>query len=121
MARTAKPALDNQGRDRSVWLEKLDREQDNFRAALTWSLAEPKANEAALHLCGLLEEFWLRQAQSREGSKWCEAAVFPADGTGRSPIYANALLAAGTFAYRLGDYDAARTSLRARDSGRGGG
>ena len=111
MAQTAKPALDNPGRDRSMWLERLDREQDNFRAALTWSLAEPKTNEAALQMCGLLEQFWLRQAQSGEGSKWCEAAIAHAGGPGCTPISAKALLAAGTFAYRLGDYGAARISL----------
>ena len=111
MAETAKPALDRPGRDQSIWLEKLESEQDNLRASLAWSLDEPEANEAALRLCGLLEPFWLRQARSREGRKWSDAAVARAGGTGSTAVFAKAVIAAGTFAYRLGDYGAARTSL----------
>ena len=111
LAQTAKSALGSLGRDQSAWLEQLDVEQDNLRAALAWSLDEPQASEPALQLCGLLEQFWLRQAQSREGRKWCDAAVARAGATGKTAIYAQAVLAAGTFAYRLGDYGAARISL----------
>jgi len=78
---------------------------------LTWSLDEPQPSEAALQLCGLLEPFWMLRAQSREGRKWCDAAVARVSGIGRTAVYAKAVLAAGTLAYRLGDYGAARTSL----------
>jgi predicted ATPase/class 3 adenylate cyclase len=111
IAETAKSALASLGREQSIWLAKLDLEQDNLRAVLAWSLDESQANEVALQLCGLLEQFWLRQAQSREGRQWCDAAVARAGPTGSTAIYAKAVLAAGTFAYRLGDYGAARTSL----------
>jgi predicted ATPase/class 3 adenylate cyclase len=111
MAERAAPSLRTAGHDQSTWLETLNSEQDNLRAALAWSLNEPQGTEAALRLCGSLESFWMLQAQSREGRKWCDAAVAHASGSSRTAVYARAVLAAGVLAHRLGDYGAARTSL----------
>jgi predicted ATPase/DNA-binding SARP family transcriptional activator len=51
----------------------LDREHDNFRAALRWSLAE--APESALALTASLWRFWFLRGHSVEGSGWVERAL----------------------------------------------
>jgi len=111
MAQAATLGLASPGRDQSIWLEKLEFEQDNLRAAIAWSLDEPHTDDSALQFCVLLEQFWLRRAQSREGRKWCDAAVARAGADGSTVNYGKAVLAAGIFAYRLGDYGAACTSF----------
>ena len=45
-----------------MWLERLEREHDNLRTALHWSLEQGKAGysmELALRLGAALEGFWL--------------------------------------------------------------
>src|SRR5205823_7140008 len=55
LAEQAEPEL--RGPEQVVWLERLEREHDNLRAALAWSGAQGEG-EAGLRLGGALKRFW---------------------------------------------------------------
>jgi predicted ATPase len=55
LAEEAEPEL--KGERQGTWLGYLEREHDNFRAALSWALQRGEA-ELALRLSGALGEFW---------------------------------------------------------------
>jgi tetratricopeptide (TPR) repeat protein len=85
------------------WLERLDRELDNFRAALEWSASEDHAPELGMRLAVALDEFWQDRGHPTEGRRWLETLV--ALGQTAPPLLmAAALNAAGILAYRQGDY-----------------
>ena len=86
------------GRQGPYWLARLDREQDNVRAALAWALArgheEPETLELGLRLADANTGYWFARGHSREPGAWHDAllAARPAD----APLTA-------TFAWVLGD------------------
>lgn len=57
------------GPDQAQWLNHLEREHDNFRTALEWSIKERKGEEA-LQMVGALGLFWLKHAHFSEGRRW---------------------------------------------------
>jgi len=63
------------------WLERLEREYDNLRAALTWGLSSGPSEEGehrkelALRLAGALGEFWIPQSHLSEGRTFLEQAL----------------------------------------------
>ena len=65
--------------ERERQLAVLAREQDNFRAALEWSLA--RGDPAGPRLAGALGEFWIGRGLLAEGRDWLDRAlaVRPAD------------------------------------------
>jgi non-specific serine/threonine protein kinase len=108
LAREAIPHLSraNQG----VWLDRLESEHDNMRAALDWSLAQANAGEGeALLLCGALARFWWTRGHLSEGRNWCARALASAGSEGPRVARAGALNGAGALAYYQGDFAAART------------
>jgi len=72
LAERAEPNLRKHGQ--VEWLDRLEAEHDNFRAALDWSLKNHKA-ETAMRLAGALSEFWKMRAYAREGLQWLESAL----------------------------------------------
>jgi len=56
------------------WLESLEREHDNMRAALSWALEREEA-ELALRLAGVLGTFWQAHGHWSDGRKWLEATL----------------------------------------------
>lgn len=82
-------------------LDRLEREHDNLRAALTSALDhEP---EQALELCTHLTAFWLTRGHFAEGARWLDEALARAGSrTGRR---ARALLCASALAVRRGKLD----------------
>jgi tetratricopeptide (TPR) repeat protein len=54
-------------------MKRLDREHNNIRAALGWSLEH--AADAGLRLAGALERFWNTQAHNQEGLDWLERVL----------------------------------------------
>lgn len=62
-------ALKLRGEDQLTWINRLDYEQDNFRAALDWAL-ESEAMEAGARLAGALGIYWNRRGDLSEGRAW---------------------------------------------------
>jgi len=56
------------------WLEHLEAEHDNLRAALGWSLESGKS-DLALQLAGALGYFWLLRGYVSESQRWLEDAL----------------------------------------------
>jgi predicted ATPase/class 3 adenylate cyclase len=102
LAEEAEPELS--GADQLAYLERLEAEHDNMRAALTWSLE--RALETALRMAGALARFWEKRSHFSEGSSWLEAAVQQSgsvDAAGRAKLASEA----GTFAFYRADFDRA--------------
>lgn len=57
------------GPDQAQWLNGLEREHNNFRTALEWSMRERKGEEA-LRMAGALGLFWLKHSHFAEGRRW---------------------------------------------------
>jgi non-specific serine/threonine protein kinase len=100
LAERAEPAL--RGPDAPAWIDRLEAEHDNLRAALAWALragAEgPGAPRAApgLRLAGALWFFWFLRAHREEGRDWLERLLARAAGAPVPPaVRAKALLGAG--------------------------
>ncbi|MDE3231348.1 MAG: tetratricopeptide repeat protein, partial [Chloroflexota bacterium] len=84
LAERAEPTLT--GPEQGVWLERLEREHDNLRAALTWALgthlgAQFGAGEIApnletgLRLVAALHRFWFVRGHLREGRAWVDTLL----------------------------------------------
>ena len=95
------------GPRQELWLERLEREHDNLRAALRWLLDEKEA-ELALRLEGALWMFWFTRGHSLEGWRWLEEAISLG---GPPAARAKALNGAGWIVMLQGDYGTAKTLL----------
>ena len=102
LAEQAEPVL--QGAGQAEWLDRLEEEHDNLRAALRWSLARDP--EAALRLAGSLRIFWDKRGHLSEGRGWLEAALEKAP-RAATTARAKALNGAGGLVWQLGDVEAA--------------
>ena len=101
LAEKAEPKLF--GGEQGVWLERLEQEHDNLRAALHWS-AEHGEAETALRLGGALCGCWSVRGRLSEGRYWMERAL-----TGSKEVVASvrakALRGAGLLALSQHDHD----------------
>ncbi|MBA2682381.1 MAG: hypothetical protein H0U76_28810 [Ktedonobacteraceae bacterium] len=88
---------------------RLEREQENLRAALLWLIGQEEG-ELALRLSGALWRFWYIRGYWGEGWHWLEAALSLPQAQGRTASRARALYGAGELAYRLG-YSVTRSLL----------
>ena len=104
LAESAEPKL--AGPDQATWLERLETEHPNLRAALAWSLDQPEG-EHALRLGAALWRFWEVRGHLGEGRGWLERVLAGGRG-GRSAVRANALSSLGNILNALCDYDRAR-------------
>jgi predicted ATPase/class 3 adenylate cyclase/Tfp pilus assembly protein PilF len=85
------------------WLERLDHEHDNLRAALQWSTDEPGESTAALRLAAGLWRFWELRGHIAEGRSWLERTLAETDGE-VSALRADAFTGAGILAFMQGDH-----------------
>ncbi len=93
------------------WLERLDAEQDNMRAALRWALDQQRAAVAA-RLLGSLQWYWLRRGRHREARAWSTAVLALIERARPEPaVRATALRAAGWLASQRGEREAAQPLL----------
>lgn len=102
----AEPEL--RGPEQKVWLDRLELEHDNFRAALEWARADPHGGEAGLRLAGALWWFWEVRGYWTEGRQWLRGALSHA-GDVSTAARVNVLNAAGALALRHGDGNEAQT------------
>jgi predicted ATPase/class 3 adenylate cyclase/DNA-binding CsgD family transcriptional regulator/predicted Ser/Thr protein kinase len=84
------------------WLDRLQREHENLRAALVWLLAHNE-QEAALRLGGALVRFWVIRGHLNEGRTQLARALAGSQGAVATPVRAKALCAAGALACTQGD------------------
>ena len=98
------------GEQQTIWLEKLEQELENLRAALDWLIAHEQV-ELALRFCGALWRFWRLYGYWSEGRRWLEAALGLSCFGEPIPARAWALCVAGDLAYYQDDNDAARYYL----------
>lgn len=98
------------GREQGVWLDRLERERDNFGAALAWSI-ERGEQDTCLRLGAALFWFWYLRGGRSEGRAWLERALALAPAGERSAARAAALAAAGGLGSLLGEYVDARSQL----------
>ena len=98
------------GPQQTTWLEQLERERANLRAALAWLIEHGEA-ELALRFCGTLWWFWYLRGYWSEGRRWLEGALGLAQAEGSTEARARALYSAGNLAYYQDDYAAARLLL----------
>lgn len=110
------------GTEQSDWLERLETEHDNLRAAIAQALAreEQRRNEdgaaraapytdAALRIAAALGRFWVVRGHLTEGRAQLARALASAADT--AAVRAKALNVAGNLAFRQADYPAARSLL----------
>jgi predicted ATPase/transcriptional regulator with XRE-family HTH domain len=92
-------------RDRAAqgaWLDRLEAERANLRAALRW-LGDRRADRELLQLAGALSWFWYIRGPVSEGRLWLEQAFAARRGAVPEPVLARALAGAGLLAHVQGD------------------
>lgn len=90
------------GVESAEWLTRLDREHDNLRAALQWSLDEHGEERDGLRLAAGLWRFWEIHGHLAEGLGWLEYFL-EATSSEVSALRADAYTGAGILAFMLGD------------------
>lgn len=122
LAERAEPYLT--GAEQAKWLDRLEIEHDNLRAALDWAVENgghnafavdefpsphraPSPGEAALRLGGALWRFWHVRGYPREGRDRLEAVLALPGVSPCSPARGKALNAAGALAHDQGDFETA--------------
>jgi len=93
--------LQTAGTQQTLWLQRLEREHDNLRTALSWLMAQDEA-ELALRLSGALWWFWSVRGHLTEGLQWLEKALARSE-RAVPLVRARALYGAGSLAYAQDD------------------
>jgi non-specific serine/threonine protein kinase len=96
-------------------LERLEGEHDNFRVALSWSVAQRAAEQGeravlGIRLASALWRFWESYGYPSEGRQWLERAL--SGSCVLSDMRAEVLNGAGYLALFQGDYELAITRLQ---------
>jgi predicted ATPase/class 3 adenylate cyclase len=99
----AEPQL--RGPEQAEWLNRLETEHDNLRAALTWSMVDPEV-ETALRLVEALATFMYAQGHLSEAREWV-ASLLPLIRNQPTAARATALGLAGNLAWQQGDLEPA--------------
>jgi non-specific serine/threonine protein kinase len=96
------------GEEQRVWLERLDSEHDNLRAALAWCCTADGSATDRLRLASALGWFWRSRGHLGEGRRWLSVSIDAAPSGQDSPTRADALRWAGLLAMDQADYSAAQ-------------
>ena len=102
------------GPEQGRWLNLLEAEHGNLRAALAWSLEAPGDGELGLRLATAVEVLWSSRHYLDEGRRYLDAVLSSPQAAGRTAARAAALHAAGDLAFLQSDFAAARA--RAEES-----
>lgn len=97
------------GPQQAAWLQRLEREHDNLRAALDWSLAGGRVEEA-LAAVAALDRFWWARSHVREARGWLHTGL-ESGARVSSEVRARALWTAARQAMAQSDHAAAVAAL----------
>lgn len=97
--------------DQVRWLDMLEVEYDNLRAALDWCQSAKGTEELGLNLAGSLELFWSIRGYFQEGRERLSAALSRPGAMKQTEARAKALHAEAHLAYMQGDYPLVRERL----------
>jgi predicted ATPase len=89
--------LNLRGAAQSMWLDRLETEHDNLRAALTWAI-ESGDVQTSLQLAGTLFPFWYTRGYLSEGRRWLEVVLVRFQALEPTQALAKALNRAGFLA-----------------------
>ena len=103
----AEPHL--RGAESVKWLDRLEEEHDNLRAALRWSLENDA--ETAAKLAAAIRLFWFLHSHLTEGHGWLKAALERGRDDATSQVRFKLLNVLGTLARFQGDYETARAAF----------
>jgi non-specific serine/threonine protein kinase len=92
------------GAEMGPWLDRLESDHDNLRAALSWALQRSK-DEEGLQLAAALAPFWEFRGHIAEGQRRLEEVLAACQGP--PSARARALNVAGNLALRAGDHHVA--------------
>lgn len=95
------------GPDQALWLERVEQELDNLRAALDWTLSA--SPHQALQLATALLPFWHTRSYLYEGRSYLEQAL--AKNPAPTSLRAQGLAFAGLLAQRQGDLERAESLI----------
>ncbi|MFN2577099.1 MAG: protein kinase [Pyrinomonadaceae bacterium] len=109
LAETAEQRLS--GAEHEQWLDRLELEHDNFRAAMSWA-AENAQTELGLRITTALWRFWEMRGYLTEGRARLATFLSSSGSNTPSKLYLKALYAAGLLADSQCDYQAARLSFQ---------
>lgn len=100
------------GREQATWLDKLERDHDNFRAALDGCMEDgtQEAIRIGLQLSGDLHRFWVQRGHASEGYRRYVTLLSLDNGEPTSER-GRALFGAGILTRSLADFTAAREML----------
>ena len=101
---------DGAGAERTEWLNHVELEQDNFRAALEW-LTHTGDAKWGLRLGAVLFRYWEMREHLTEGRDWLARLLKVKAAAARTKERARVLFAAGVLAGEQGDYGPARKLL----------
>jgi predicted ATPase/DNA-binding SARP family transcriptional activator len=104
-------SADDSGSEQIAWFGQLDKDLDNVRAALAWSLREVHEIESGLEIAGALIGYWQARCYFSEGRSWYDRLLERAEET-PTPGLGRALYGAGLLAVRQGDFQAAVSKLK---------
>jgi len=105
LAEEAEPNLN--GAEQRSWLDRLEREFDNVRSALSWATRADAAS--GMRLASALQRLWQIRGTAREGLGWLAALLSAATTSPTRAQRAKALATAATMARATADYAKART------------
>lgn len=98
--------IELRGASQRAWLDRLELEHDNLRAAMDWSLIKQEAN-TCIALATSLLRFWVSRGYWNEGKTWLERAL-SADGDLSALERAKGLLGIGSISLETGSFAPAR-------------
>jgi non-specific serine/threonine protein kinase len=94
------------GQRSQLWLDQLERDHDNLRAALERSETNKDGAGAGLRLVGALNWFWFFHGHFREAQGWLERALARSADAPRSAL-PKAFIGAARFAFYRSEYEVA--------------
>jgi tetratricopeptide (TPR) repeat protein len=95
------------GPNQAVWLDRLEQENDNLRAAMSWALSAGD-DDTAVRFGWALLNFWWYRGHQREGRRWMEEALSKS-ATMPASARAKALFVTGAMASGQADFQSAES------------